>query len=467
MIIPQVVSADSFIDTIGVNIHLHYTDTVYNRFEDIIEPRLVELGVRHVRDGAMTYSGISGDSFYYQRIRQLANQGIQFNLITQALDTSWGEPTDYSLLDEVYEWSGQSVVSFEGVNEPDIQGVESWLPDTLLGQENLYTTVNGDPDLQSVAVLGPSIVQTESYPLVGDLSDQMDFGNIHNYLSGRHPETSGWGDDGYGSLDWHLAQVSTVSGSDPIMSTETGWHNAQDAEGNIVGVPLAVEAKYVPRLFLTHFNSGIVRTYLYELIDVYNQPTVQDSNFGLLNNDGSPQPAYLALKNLINRLEDPGPDFTPVPLTLSITGQTDQVYSTVMQKRDGTYFVALWLGRASWNPDTNSSIQVPPQTVNISLPQNFTLATLHQFQPDGTVEETTGTFADGQFSLSVTDAVTLVELPAPTAHVPQVSAALMGNRLSHILSNLGPGPLFQAQARHPCPLTTNGEYLACFDPGLI
>ncbi len=421
MIIPQVVSADSFIDTIGVNIHLHYTDTVYNRFEEVIEPGLVELGVRHVRDGAMTYSGINGDSFYYQRIRRLADQGIQFSLITQALDTSWGEPTDYSLLDEVYQWSGQSVIAFEGVNEPDIQGVDSWLPDTLLGQEQLYTTVNSHPDLQSVAVIGPSIVQAENYALVGDLSDQMDFGNIHNYWSDRHPETSGWGDNGYGSLAWHFAQVATISGTDPIMSTETGWPNTRDAEGNIIGVPLDVEAKYVPRLFLTHFNGGIVRTYLYELIDVFDQPTVRDSNFGLLNNDGSPQPAYLALKNLIDRLEDPGPEFTPTPLELSVTGQTDQVYSTLLQKRDGTYFLALWLGKASWNPDTKSYIQVPSQTVNISLPANFTLTTLHQFKPDGSVEEVTGTFTNGQFSLTVTDAVTLVELPAPTAYLPRVS----------------------------------------------
>src|SRR4051812_25462209 len=44
-------AADSFLDSIGVNVHLGYTDTIYRHYDGIIRPRLVELGVRHVRDG--------------------------------------------------------------------------------------------------------------------------------------------------------------------------------------------------------------------------------------------------------------------------------------------------------------------------------------------------------------------------------------------------------------------------------
>ncbi|MEK7080196.1 MAG: hypothetical protein AAB901_02805, partial [Patescibacteria group bacterium] len=43
--------ASDFIDTIGVNIHVGYTDTVYGNFAGIIKPRLLELGVSNVRDG--------------------------------------------------------------------------------------------------------------------------------------------------------------------------------------------------------------------------------------------------------------------------------------------------------------------------------------------------------------------------------------------------------------------------------
>jgi hypothetical protein len=420
MIIHQAVNADSFVDTIGVNIHLHYTNTVYNQFEGIIKPSLLDLGVRHVRDGAKTHSEVHENHFYYQRVRALANEGIRFNFITQSLDPPWGDPTNYDLLDEVYTWSNGAISAFEAVNEPDLQGVDSWLSDTLSGQEQLYSTVKNTPLLQHLPVVGPSVVHPWNTDSVGDLSDLLDFGNIHNYFGSRHPETPGWGDGGYGSIAWNLAQAAKVSGTDPVKATETGWHNTVDADGNFVGIPQDVEAKYVPRLFLTHFNEGVSRTFLYELIDIRDNPTDRESNFGLLNNDGTPQPAYHALKNIIELLEDPGAAFTPTPLGFSLEGQTSDVDHTLMQKQDGTYFLAIWLGKASWNPDAKSRIAVPPQTVTLNLPVDFTSATLHQFGPDGLVQPLPSTLVNGQLTFSVKDTVTLIELPSPPAYHPRL-----------------------------------------------
>ena len=422
MMIHQAVSADSFIDTIGINTHLHYTDTVYKDFVGTIKPSLIDLGVRHLRDGAKTYDGINEDTFFYKRVRALAAEGMQFTFITTSLDTPWTTTTNYGLLDEVYEWSDGAIAAFEGVNEPDIQGVESWIPATLLGQQDLYDAVQADPDLQGLPIVGPSIVNFQNLDDVGDLSDLIDFGNIHNYYAGRHPETTGWGDDGYGSLAWHMAQVFTLSGDDPIMATETGWHNTVDGDGNYVGVPQDVEAKYIPRLFLTHFNAGIARTFLYELIDLQDRPTHRESNFGLLNHDGTPQPGYDALQNLVEILEDPGPQFDPVPLGFALQGDTDDVHQTLLQKRDGSYFLALWLGKASWDPNAKSPIDVPSQTVTIELPDGFNQATLHQFGADGQVQVTDETVVEDKLTLSVGDTVTLVELSAPDAYRPVVES---------------------------------------------
>ena len=47
----QAQSADAFVDTIGIITHLHDTDTAYENFDDVIKPRLAELGIRHIRDG--------------------------------------------------------------------------------------------------------------------------------------------------------------------------------------------------------------------------------------------------------------------------------------------------------------------------------------------------------------------------------------------------------------------------------
>ena len=43
--------ADGFVDFVGVNTHLGYYDTTYRDYESILKPRLLELGVRHIRDG--------------------------------------------------------------------------------------------------------------------------------------------------------------------------------------------------------------------------------------------------------------------------------------------------------------------------------------------------------------------------------------------------------------------------------
>ena len=46
--------ADDFVDFIGVNTHLGYNDTTYRDYDGIIKPRLLQLGVRHIRDGTFS-----------------------------------------------------------------------------------------------------------------------------------------------------------------------------------------------------------------------------------------------------------------------------------------------------------------------------------------------------------------------------------------------------------------------------
>ena len=323
---PQVVQArpaDSLIDTIGVNTHLHYTDTVYDRFDSLIKPRLLDLNIRHIRDGVYTYPGVNRDTFYYQRLRELADEGIEFNLITQTLSTEFNNPTNYDLLDEVYQWSGQAISAFEGVNEPDLQGIASWLGPTRQGQRQLYETVNGDPQLRDIPVIGPSVVTVAGRDRIGNLTAYTDYGNIHNYWGGRPPETDGWGANGYGSLAWNLAEARKVSGGDPVIATETGWPDG--AHPSQTSLDEQVVARYLPRLFLTHFNAGLDRTFLYELVDQGGE------QFGLLNGDGSPKPAYRSLRNFIDLFDDPGAAFTPGRISVGLSGETDNIDHTLLQ----------------------------------------------------------------------------------------------------------------------------------------
>jgi hypothetical protein len=394
--------ADRFVDTIGVTIHLYYIDTVYNNFDDILKPRLTELGIRHVRDGAIT----SGDFYplYYQRCKALAQSGIRFNLamLNQAKGKRWQPITDFSKLNTIYQACGKGVASFEGSNEPDLFGPRNGAPDWIMpnreGQRQLYAAVKGNATLAKLPVISPSVTSLEAAIALGNLSNYLDNGNMHNYFAGRNPETEGWGgpfqfgsvkpgQSGcreispqqyratepsmalYGSVAFNrLCNANPISGGKPIIVTETGWDNAvnQKSPGS---VPESVSAVYVPRLFLHHWNQGIVRTYIYEFLDLKPNPgkTDPELNFGLVRNNGTPKPAFQALKNLIQTLKDPGRSFQPKSLNYQLGGRLANVQKTLMQKRNGDFYLALWLGVPIWEANERKLLTVPAQAVTVTL----------------------------------------------------------------------------------------------------
>ncbi|HEX8689982.1 MAG TPA: hypothetical protein VF729_07050, partial [Solirubrobacterales bacterium] len=69
-------SADSFVDSIGVNTHTYYNDTVYYSRFGAVKEKLAELGVRHIRENLVT-----DRPDQYERLRELAQIGAFSTLI--------------------------------------------------------------------------------------------------------------------------------------------------------------------------------------------------------------------------------------------------------------------------------------------------------------------------------------------------------------------------------------------------
>ena len=398
--------AAAFIDTIGVNTHLHYQGTVYDkRYKDLIKPKLLELGVKHVRDGAYTYEGAGRNTFFYKRLRELGTAGINFNLIT-SLETPYNEATDYSKLGDVVAWSNGAVTSFEGINEPDLQGIRGWASLTRDAQKKLYAAVRGDPALKNVKVLGPSpIWKTKD---LGDLSRYMDYGNAHPYPGGKMPTGSEYGQ----STKATMKTVARNSGTKPVMFTETGYHNALKTDNDHAPTSEAAAAKYLPRMLLEHFNMGVPRTYLYELIDSRSKGRTTDpeASFGLLRSDGSEKPAFRAIESLTNLLADSDAPFSPDALNVALSGDTNDVHYTLLQKRDGTFYLALWLEKESWDRDARENVQVPSQNVTVKLGKDVRRATLHTLNGAGRMSQKAVSFDNRRLDLKVGDSVSIVEL---------------------------------------------------------
>lgn len=395
-------AADAFIDSVGVNTHFHYDDTVWGSKYELIKAKLIASGIRHARDGLYTYAAASRDSFYYSRLRELGTAGIRFNLTT-GMKTSFGEMSNFDLLDDVYEWTNGAVVAYEGVNEPDIQGVQDWTTQATTVQRELYENVNNNPLLSNVTVIGPSPVWEPEQ--LGNLSQLMDYGNSHAYNGGAMPMISG-----YGSLEYNLDKAAKVSGSDPVMVTEVGYHNALKTSDGHPPTSEAVSATYLPRLLLSFFNEGIKRSYLYEFIDTNPDPSLTQPgyHFGLLRNDGSEKPAYTAIKTLLNLLKDPGTSFTPGSLRIKLTGNMQNVQQTLLQKRDGSFYLALWVEASSWDRDARRNLIVGEQQVHLQLGDPVGATTIYRFGDDGQASASGTTLQAGELEVSVNDKLTLI-----------------------------------------------------------
>jgi hypothetical protein len=194
------------------------------------------------------------------------------------------------------------------------------------------------------------------------------------------------------------------------MMTETGYSTRSG------GTLEAVEAVYMPRMFLRNFNHGLALTSKYELIDegAASGNTDFEGNFGYIRTDNTPKPAYTAVRNLLQLLADPGSRFVPGTLAYGLAGNTADVARVLMQKRNGQYVLALWVALPIE--------KVVPQAVSLTLPASITTAAV--VRPNDSTTWTPVPVTGGQVNLTVDARVLLVRLGDPGAARP-VCASLV------------------------------------------
>jgi hypothetical protein len=388
-------SADAFVGSVGVNVHLHYTNTPYGDFPSV-ERALKDLGVRHIRDALPDTSWAP----YYDRINDLGRLGIKGIFITNPKESD-------ALLVDFPSRVPESFEGYEAPNEYDLSHDPQWAM-TLNGFiTRLHHTVKSDPKTSAFSIIGPSLTQRTSFPQVAASAPFFDYANLHNYFGGRNPGTPGWGGGGYGSISWNLNLATQAWPGKPIMTTETGYLTDVN---KTQGIPEEVAGKYLPRLLLEQWQHGIQRTYIYQLLDLGNEGKFSDNSFGLLHSDFSPKPGYDAIQNMIRLLSDPGPAFPTKELEYSLTGDVAGVEHALFEKRDGTFFLALWVEKLSYDVDGKRVLTVAAQNVTVQT-KNPMIMNLQTLADDGSMHalamgvKQTATFA-------VADKVTILELTA-------------------------------------------------------
>lgn len=327
-------SSDAFVNSIGTNVHLSYWHQAYGwGLYSIIRPRLQALGIRHVRDEGVVVSMNSWMATEYGNLNWLHRAaGVTFDLITAPASNTRANYRSVPLRRLLNYIQPGAVEALEGLNEMDDHHISNWASLDRTWQQALYRAAKSDPRSRHLAILGPTVTHGgNAARALGDLSAFEDFGAMHPYPGGRKPE---------GVATASAAVLEPANFGRRYYVTETGYHTGASNRNQPFVSNLAM-GKYVPRLFLRFFNDGIVRTYTYQLLDGTNDPWDSD-HFGLLTANGTPKPAYNALKNLIGLLADPGGGHSTGSLSYSLNGAPATINHSLFQKRNGRFYLALW-----------------------------------------------------------------------------------------------------------------------------
>ncbi len=351
--------SDDFAGSVGVNVHLSAWGSAYYTAWPAVKARLLASGIRHVRDGI----NINPGQDYFDHLNQLHNEGgINFDLVSHADQTT-------AQIQGYHNYIPNSIDSYEAPNEFDLNQPAGygWASALQSFQSLLYTAVKTNPVGSYLPVLGPVVTSQNAYTAVGDLSSHLDKGNLHIYYGGRNPGTPGWGDVGlyggaYGSMAYDLGLAHHISGpSKQIIVTETGYTTYLGCAG---GVTPEIQAKLTTRTLMEFWNVGFPKTYLYEFAD----SGYTCEQYGLVDGTGNPKPAYGAVKGLLSVLTDQGATNTLTPLTYGIdAGSVTTIHSSLFEKQNGFYILAIWNEVPSWNVQTQTPITVAPVPVTITF----------------------------------------------------------------------------------------------------
>ena len=315
----QPINASTFINSLGVNTHLDFSFIPAYQNLSMVESNLTYLGVKNVRDSAQTAS----DAAVWQQVAQAT--GVKFD--DYIPETS--QAGMQAALGFMPQLANEGILnSVEGGDEEDDaypKSLGNTLAATATVQQQLWTLGNqlGLPVINMSFGSGWTAANNwqGDYGAVGNLSAYTTYGNAHTYPSGA-PN---------GSMQQINGLAQLAAPGKPVITTEIGWNTSSTT-------PITA-AKYTLDAAFDGMLDGDVKTYFYAL---YND---NSGNWGLFNSNGTPQPSAVALHDLTTLLNDPGTNaatFKPTALNYALSGTAAGDTSLLLEKSDGTYWLALW-----------------------------------------------------------------------------------------------------------------------------
>jgi len=402
-------AGNNFVDSIGMNTKYNVSGNVYNSNTGAVKAALLNLGVRHIRDSF----SVANVNNYENILNDLGNNGIHSDLALEMTpDSKNNAALNVSATQAVaYLRTGHfanSIEAIEGVNEPDINQTNpggpaptGWVSLTQSTQQSLFTGVKALAN--PIPVYGPSVGLNSDLQAVGDLSQYMDYGNIHDYSGG------------YDLLGTQIANYvtmeQTLSGSKPIIATENGYATGTTGQG----MPNLVMLDYTQRLFFNQFANNVKRTNWYEFLDENNTANDYWHNAGLLTSTYTAKPAYTGLKNIIALLKDQTTYKPRTSLNYSFGGQTqfENLDTLLLQKNDGSFWLVAWQDVSEWTPANNGSFGSSPNPMPTAVPNSLNFLGTYVSSITQYTEDNTGAMTSAAVPVSAGSTAQVLVGPRP------------------------------------------------------
>lgn len=276
-------------------------------------------------------------------------------------------------------------------------------------QNDLYAAIKADPETNKIKIMMAGFSYPDNTLDVG-LVEGADCANTHSYPDGGYPT--------FRLDDWYIPRMRVnVGATKSLCATETGYHNAEVANPGhwIYGVSEIAAAKYQMRQLFEYYKRGFDKVYLYEFIDGAAGSQYAEGSFGLLKYDGTPKKQFEAIRNLLAKLNDPGPRFIPEPLDFTLRGDTALMGHQLFQKRDGSYVLALWNRGKSYEKSGSRNLDSALYTT-LTLKQSMASAML--YIPLQGRDATQSYTAPTMINLGIPDHILLIELIPETKKPP-------------------------------------------------
>lgn len=367
---PTLLRSADFIDTIGVNTQIPYTDGQYANIANVIIA-MNYVGIKHMRTGVSTGDAGSAPISSYT---QLANAGMKFCVLSFAGGTLTNQSIATELGNVAMVIAGSpanSVIAIEGPNEINnfnttfngITGING----AVALQANLYSMVHSNSTFKNVNVVyftGYLAGSIPAGPNPANTAGLCDYDNQHPYPNNLQQPLA------YVNRTQALNNLFPPTG--PAMYCETGYRSNVQAGG----VSTDVQAKFLLNLYMDTANELIARTYVYMLLDSYAPGSPQgDSGFGLFDYLNKPKPSANALSNVISILKDSSgtaTTFTPANINYTLTNLPSTGNSMVIQKSTGTSYISIWNEPTLWNSSNSTEIIVPATNVTVNFLNTLT-----------------------------------------------------------------------------------------------